>query len=230
MKSSYLGKKEVTISDVPYTQKFGNDQFLKLSLSDYVDKVKSKAVNGGEFPWYLFEGIQTAGLEAEGSPMKWETCPTPDIIQFAMEKLSPNGSFAVWGSNNMASRAIFQAAQWGVGAPGSGAPVHFHNPAWNALLYGAKYWLLYPPHDRIMSNTQINQFVRGGDMERMKSSGARMLSCVQTAGDILVVPESWAHGVLNIQDSVAVATESMVGIWRQSSTQRLGKRYGFIRK
>ena len=33
------------------------------------------------------------------------------------------------------------------------------------------------------------------------------MTCVQQAGDLMIVPESWAHGVLNLQDSVAVATE-----------------------
>lgn len=29
-----------------------------------------------------------------------------------------------------------------------------------------------------------------------------------------MVPESWGHGVLNIEDSVAVATESKGSMWR----------------
>ena len=33
------------------------------------------------------------------------------------------------------------------------------------------------------------------------------LTCVQTAGDVLIVPECWGHGVLNIQESLAIATE-----------------------
>lgn len=41
----------------------------------------------------------------------------------------------------------------------------------------------------------------------MENQGVRMLTCVQTAGDVMIVPEAWGHGVLNIQESVAVATE-----------------------
>ena len=40
--------------------------------------------------------------------------------------------------------------------------------------------------------------------------------CVQTAGDVMIVPEAWGHGVLNIQDSVAVATETKAALWRTS--------------
>ena len=32
----------------------------------------------------------------------------------------------------------------GAGRPASGAPQHFHNTAWNACVYGAKKWLVYP--------------------------------------------------------------------------------------
>jgi len=39
-------------------------------------------------------------------------------------------------------------------------------------------------------------------------------ACVQTAGDVVIVPESWSHGVLNIQQSVAIATEAKANLWR----------------
>ena len=34
-----------------------------------------------------------------------------------------------------------------------------------------------------------------------------LLTCTQFAGDVMFIPESWAHGVLNVQTSVAVASE-----------------------
>lgn len=30
----------------------------------------------------------------------------------------------------------------------------------------------------------------------------------------MIIPESWGHGVLNLQESVAVATEARANIWR----------------
>merc|ERR1711871_395607 len=83
------------------------------------------------------------------------------------------------------------------------------NTAWNALLYGAKKWFLYPPKDMIMSNRQILEFVET-DMEAFanrKNHPVKPTVCTQTAGDVLIVPEAWGHGVLNLQESVAVATE-----------------------
>ena len=30
----------------------------------------------------------------------------------------------------------------------------------------------------------------------------------------MIIPESWGHGVLNLQESVAVATEVKANVWR----------------
>ena len=34
------------------------------------------------------------------------------------------------------------------------------------------------------------------------------------SGDVMIVPESWGHGVLNLQETVAVATEVKASLWR----------------
>ena len=81
---------------------------------------------------------------------------------------------------------------------GTGAPVHYHNSAWNALMYGSKKWLLYPPAHMIMSNMQIREYVES-DMLAFEKRGVKPMTCVQTAGDLMIVPESWGHGVLNLQ-------------------------------
>jgi hypothetical protein len=43
-------------------------------------------------------------------------------------------------------------------------------------------------------------------------SGIKPLTCIQTAGDVMIIPESWGHGVLNLQESIAIATEAKVKI------------------
>ena len=84
-----------------------------------------------------------------------------------------------------------------------------------------------------MSNKQIKDYTES-DMRRMMDRGkvhmkggeerdfntlqanhsVSPMVCVQTAGDVMIVPEAWGHGVLNIQDSVAVATETKAAMWR----------------
>jgi gamma-glutamyltranspeptidase len=65
----------------------------------------------------------------------------------------------------------------------------------------------------IMSNKQIMDFYET-DLKDYEARGVKPLTCVQTAGDIMIVPESWGHGVLNLQESVAIATEYKHSLWR----------------
>ena len=81
------------------------------------------------------------------------------------------------------------------------------------MIYGAKKWLIYPPHNQIMSNKQILDFFETDRLALLRR-GVRPVSCVQTAGDVLIIPENWGHGVLNLQESIAVASEAKVGSWR----------------
>jgi JmjC domain, hydroxylase len=64
-----------------------------------------------------------------------------------------------------------------------------------------------------MSNEHILDFLEGKHQD-MLSQGIKPITCIQTAGDIMIVPESWGHGVLNIQESVSMATEVSESLWR----------------
>jgi hypothetical protein len=73
-------------------------------------------------------------------------------------------------------------------------------------MYGAKKWYAFPPHLKIMSNKHILDFIET-DLEVFINRGVKPITCVQQAGDVLIIPESWGHGVLNVQDSIVMATE-----------------------
>ena len=110
--------------------------------------------------------------------------------------------------------AVYVNRQWALGGGGTGAPIHYHNTAWAALVYGAKQWYLYPPHYKIMSNRQILDYVES-ELEILANySGYFPSTCTQYAGDVVIVPESWGHGVVNLQDTVAVATEVRSNMFR----------------
>ena len=51
-----------------------------------------------------------------------------------------------------------------------------------ALIYGAKKWIIYPPHHMIMSNKQILDYYET-DMKLFSDRGVRPVTCVQTAGE-----------------------------------------------
>jgi len=52
-----------------------------------------------------------------------------------------------------------QPPQFYLGPAGSGAPVHFHGDAWNALMYGRKHWILFPPTDAKFSKVPVSEWV-----------------------------------------------------------------------
>ncbi len=87
----------------------------------------------------------------------------------------------------------------------------------SALVYGAKKWVIYPPHDQVMSNRQILEYLETDAIEFMNRPMGKAFApttCIQTAGDVIIIPESWGHGVLNIQESIAIATETKTSFWR----------------
>lgn len=205
------GDFRVLVSDIPYAQKYGGAGHQDMTLREYIEEMREHKLVGGNHPWYVFKG-HPIPMSSEGSEslVPYDDCPTPDTIASAFEMLNPPTSR---GKVGRISREIFINAQWALGGEGTGAPVHFHNTAWNSLIYGAKKWQIYPPHYMIMSNKQILDFVET-DRVAFEARGVPSLTCMQTAGDTLIIPESWGHGVLNTQEAVAIATESKMSLWR----------------
>lgn len=194
-----------------YITQYGGAGQVDMTLGEYISEVRSHDIVGGKHPWYVFKGHPIPYMsDAPESLVSYEDTPTPNSLIKAFEAFNPATARGKVGKQ---SRELFINAQWALGGGGTGAPVHFHNTAWNALIYGAKEWVIYPPQYMIMSNKQILDYVET-DKISFEKRGVHSLSCIQTAGDVLIVPESWGHGVLNIQDAVAVATESKTSLWR----------------
>lgn len=87
--------------------------------------------------------------------------------------------------------------------------------AWNAVLTGAKYWLMFPPSDTtppgiILSEDQaeitaplsIPEYLLAFHELARASPGAREGICY--AGEVLHVPSGWFHMVLNLSTSLAL--------------------------
>jgi Cupin-like domain len=97
--------------------------------------------------------------------------------------------------------------QFYVGARHSGAPVHFHRHAWNGLVFGRKRWMLFPPRASFYSKKHVHRWVR----DHLPAHQQQVLECEQRSGDIVYVPDYWAHGVLNLDASVGFASEFLWG-------------------
>ena len=91
-----------------------------------------------------------------------------------------------------------------IGPEGSGAPAHFHIDAVNLAVAGRKRWFFWLPTTRFWSSMPVLDWFR---TKYKKDTKPRPLECVQEPGDIIYVPDLYAHGVLNAEETIAVATE-----------------------
>ena len=88
----------------------------------------------------------------------------------------PSGrSFAAGGAGRFAGAGGAPRAP-SAARGGAGFAMHSHDQTWLALLAGAKEWAVAPPH-----------------REDVAPWSAEALRCVQTAGDVVVLPSRWWH-------------------------------------
>ena len=95
--------------------------------------------------------------------------------------------------------------QFYVGPTLSGAPPHFHRSAWNALIYGRKRWFLFPPQYAFYSKQHV------WDWWRQYRKESTTWECVQHPGDMIILPDMWGHAVINLKESIGVASEFIYG-------------------
>ena len=93
--------------------------------------------------------------------------------------------------------------QFIVGPEASGAPMHFHVEAFNTAFVGRKRWFFLPPANNLWSRKPVSTWF-GSDYAKVPDP---LFQCVQGPGDVIYVPEAYGHAVLNVEDSVAVASE-----------------------
>lgn len=125
-----------------------------------------------------------------------------------------------------------------MGSKGSGSTFHKDpnaTSAWNAILTGSKYWLMFPssptlppPPGVILSDDQseitsplsIAEYLLTFHSLARQTPGCREGIC--RAGEVLHVPSGWFHLVLNLEDSLAL-TQNFV------PTAKLADVLGFLR-
>jgi len=101
-------------------------------------------------------------------------------------------------------------AQMYVGAPGSGAPMHYHQIAVNYLAYGTKRWGMLPPSSSYYSMEPSLSYFTGDGYKRDRE---QLLECTQHADDLFLVPDSWGHVTLNVEATIGVAYEFEYRAW-----------------
>ncbi|CAK9060783.1 JmjC domain-containing protein 8 (Jumonji domain-containing protein 8) [Durusdinium trenchii] len=93
-----------------------------------------------------------------------------------------------------------RAAQFSLGGQLMGSPLHYHVDAVNSLIYGRKLWFLKPPAEQEFRKTVVYE-------DLAKSGGPQGLRVIQEGGDLLYVPQDWAHGALCLKQCIGLAHE-----------------------
>jgi len=94
-------------------------------------------------------------------------------------------------------------SEFSFGPPGSGASLHFHENAVNALAYGRKRWLLRAPDQAAYSRQPTAELLK--HWRSLPQSSVKPMECTQQSGDVLFVPEHWTHATFNLAESIGVA-------------------------
>ena len=184
-----FGKLSFTEVEIPYAESFGYSSSKETTIKAFMAKLKKyhfEAKEQGDInyihnPTYIFETVNPQ------SPLLANFNP-PDILNPDLTHIST------------------MKTQFYLGPPLSGAPVHFHRNAWNVLIYGEKRWFVYPPDRAFYSKQHVWEWWRETYKNRPDA-----LECVQHPGDMVFIPDMWGHGVINLRESVGVASEFVYG-------------------
>ncbi|TVU24916.1 hypothetical protein EJB05_27381, partial [Eragrostis curvula] len=159
----------------------------------YADKVQE------ERPLYLFDA-----KFAEKVPEMGRDYEVPEYFR---EDL-----FSVLGEERPDYRWVI------IGPAGSGSSFHVDpnsTSAWNAIIRGAKKWVMFPPEvvppgvhpsadgAEVTSPVSIMEWFMNF-YSACKTWEKRPIECVCRAGEVVFVPNGWWHLVINLEDSIAI--------------------------
>jgi len=113
---------------------------------------------------------------------------------------------ALPGWAQMGKLTLAKSAQFYLGGPTSGSPMHFHQAAYNVLAFGRKRWYLQPPAHSVFSMRPAHEWLEYR-LPKVIADGTALYQCEQRAGDVLVLPDLWGHLTWNVETSVGIAQE-----------------------
>ncbi|KAK6099357.1 hypothetical protein MT418_000782 [Batrachochytrium dendrobatidis] len=154
---------------------------------------------------------------------------------YVVPKYFSQDLFQVLGDNRPDYRWLI------IGPARSGSTFHIDpnsTSAWNAVITGAKKWILYPPEcippgvfpskdgSNVTSPVSLAEWFMNYYQEIHSSAGAsnqntkctpKPIECICRAGEMIFVPNGWWHCVMNLTDSIAitqnfVSSENLVNV------------------
>ena len=98
--------------------------------------------------------------------------------------------------------------QFYLGGPGTGAPFHRHDGAYNALIYGQKRWFLLPPSQALFSIKPAIRFLKDDYPAMQATGGAPTLTipALLTTGTTIAITTTTAAVLASILASTICAS------------------------
>jgi hypothetical protein len=159
--------------------------------------------NQDESPLYLFD-------RGFAEKMKLEIGATPNAAYWRPSCFGPD-LFELLGDERPAHRWLI------IGPKRSGSTFHKDpngTSAWNAVIQGSKYWIMFPPSTQIpgvyvsQDSSEVTSPLSIAEWLLTFHEEARQLpECVEGvchAGEILHVPSGWWHLVVNLEEGIAL--------------------------
>ncbi|KAH8586323.1 hypothetical protein B0O99DRAFT_586096 [Bisporella sp. PMI_857] len=174
------------------------------ALETYIDYMHD---NSDESPLYLFDRsfVSKMNLGTEGPP---------DLQAYWIPECFGEDLFAVLGSKRPDDKWLI------IGPTGSGSTYHKDpnaTSAWNAVIRGSKYWIMFPSgpsippppgvyvsedQSEVTSPLSIAEWLLGFHEEARNTLGCVEGICHE--GEVLHVPSGWWHLVVNLDSSIAI--------------------------
>mmetsp|Transcript_11075 Transcript_11075/g.25359 ORF Transcript_11075/g.25359 Transcript_11075/m.25359 type:complete len:487 (+) Transcript_11075:73-1533(+) len=206
---------------------------LRMKLKYFVDYMQSQQ---DDSPLYLFE------TKMEGDPVFRHL-----LEDFTVPDLFPHDFFDLMNSH---SKPPYR--WWSIGPKRSGTTVHkdpLGTAAWNAVTHGRKRWVIFEPEPIVPARVAKGKDVIDKQKEddeavmyfdfllpriKAKHPQLRVYEGIQNAGEVIFVPGNWWHGVINLEDTVAV-TQNYCGydnfddVWQRTRRERKKLAYLWLR-
>ncbi|CAK9083667.1 unnamed protein product [Durusdinium trenchii] len=207
---------------VPFkVAKDDNGKKLRMKFKYFADYVRHQRDDN---PLYLFE-----------TDMDDNAHIRPLMDDYQVPDLFPHDWFSLVNTD---ARPPFR--WFCIGPKRSGTTVHtdpLGTAAWNAVTHGVKRWVLFEPHET-KKRVKGKDLLRSGEddeaimyfdyiLPRIKQAypDLKIYEGLQKPGEVIFVPGDWWHGVLNLEDTVAV-TQNYCGpdnfdlVWTKTRRER----------
>jgi hypothetical protein len=170
--ASRFGSLTFEVSTIPYARSYGINDIQWMNMSRFVDYIEHRS-SVEQYPRYIFDG------------------------RIATRVTNFSDDFRIHKALQFDTRLI----QFMFGPSRSGSNFHFHGNAWNALVYGRKLWMMTRPRQAFYSDQHPLQWLENKLNNNSNTGGdnrwpSELIVCIQEAGDVMFVPENYAHAVI----------------------------------